>query len=284
MDFRIKKVNILFCKCFLLFILLFVSCKKVTRPLELSDLKFNQVDWYSMIYNDKEILAANQIDTMFLILDPNSEINSYSTSWYNGIPYQTDTVGYYVYDDNGRILETQLFTLFVPNDKYQYDSVGLLKEYRHESDYGDRQEISHRFVPDSLLLYQYRYYDLKPEFEIKFKFDKQGKILEEKGGWIKNSDYYSRTIYEYNHSGKPVYMQTKEYEGGKEVEGGCGYRNYFYTNDKLDSIYIVLSIIRGGIPDGKPMKLYYDERGLCYLKDSGYGRIINCVYKQRERN
>ena len=275
MDFRTKTVNILILQ--VLFIILFTSCKEAVPPLQLSDLKFNQIDWYSWIYNDKEALIANEIDTMFLIYDPISTINYYT--------FRRDTVGYYVYDNNGRLLEKQLFCMDIPNDKFQYDSVGLLKKYRHRSDFIDEQEIIHRFVPDSLLLYQYRCYDQKPKYEIQFKFDKQGKVLEEKGGWI-NSDYYYITVYEYNLSGKPIYMQIKEYDAGKEVEGGCGYRNYFYTNDKLDSIYNVLSIIRREYPNKQqiPIKLYYDERGLCYRQDDGNGLVVNCIYKQRERN
>jgi len=280
MDFRTKKVNILIVQIF--FILLFASCKEAIRPLQLSDLKFEQVDEYQLIYNDKEILSANKIDTMFMILDPNSGTESYSRSWYNGALHWTGTIGYYVYDKNGRILETQLFGWDYPSNKYQYDSVGLLKEYLHESDYRDRQKIRHRFVPDSLLLYQYRYYDLKsnPAYEILFKFDKRGNVLEEKAGWT-DEDFRHKTIYEYNQSGKLIYTQSARYENDKEEEDTHRYRHYFYTNDKLDSVYNVLPIYIN--PGKRLIKLYYDERGLCYRQDR-YGVITNCIYKQRERD
>jgi hypothetical protein len=178
-----------------------------------------------------------------------------------------------------------------PNNKYQYDSVGLLKEYQYISDYSDKRKINHRFVPDSLLLYQYHYYHYDPDilyyhytpdttfcFGIQFKFDKQGKVLEEKAGWS-DEIYYWRTIYKYNQAGQPVYLQTMRY-GGEEKEEEAGHQDYFYTDGKLDSIVSAWSIVYGG--GSEPTKLYYDERGLCYRQNRRGDIIINCIYKQRE--
>jgi hypothetical protein len=94
---------------YFIFIVLFLaSCKEKTRPLELSDLMLDKsllFDYSSGIYNEREALAVNRIDTMFLIYD--QSVPETYLSWRMG--RLTDTAGYYVYDDNGRILETQLF-------------------------------------------------------------------------------------------------------------------------------------------------------------------------------
>ncbi len=180
-DFYVTKFGKQFCGCFLFF-LLFVSCKEITRPLEVSDLKLNQTDLsYPWIYNNKEILAINKIDTMFLVVTPDSGRRQCSR-WINDVEYWTDTIGYYAYDEDGRLLERHIFCMF-SSDKFQYDSVGLLKGYQHSSDIGNKEKICHHFVSDSLLLYQHRYDysdSNKAYVSIQFKFDKQGKILEEK--------------------------------------------------------------------------------------------------------
>ena len=261
-------------------VLLFASC--TSRPLQLSDLEFEPVYDY-WVYNSKEALIANQIDTMFLIIDPNSEEKLNLISWNNDVPYRTDTFEYYVYNENGRVVEIQCFSAFYENDKFQYDSIGLWKEYRHFSDYKDRQIFSYRFVPESLLLYRYHYDYNKPDSVFaytQFKFDKQGKILEKKSGRSDSfeSDYYDKTIYKYNDLGQLLYVQTTMDVGSIEEEE-YGHQNYFYTEDKLDSVISQIAQKYGG--GAKPSKLYYDEQGLCYQVIKG-NRTINCIYKQRK--
>jgi hypothetical protein len=302
MDYRTERqiptLKIPFIGYFMFIILFLASCKETTRPLELSDLKFNPADWCVSVYNNKEVLIANRVDTMFLIYDQKSEIRG-----------EEDTAAYYVYDKNGRLLEMRdragwgrvawngASRFEWPDQKWdwgrifylKYDSIGLLIGYLDITDIAIREGMSYRFDPDSLLLYQCRHdiddchsvndfyhsdcFDLEsePYFCSQFKFDKQGKILEEISGYT--------TIYKYNKSGQPIYKLTMQ-NGAEEEKEEIVRRSYFYTGEKLDSVVHVLSEDYGG--KSEPMRLYYDERGLCYRQKCGNGAVINCVYKRRE--
>ena len=236
-------------------ILLFASC--TSRPLQLSDLKFVDNRW--LVHNPKEALIANRIDTMFLIID-------------------SDTLEYYVYDENGRILENTELLPWYTKYKFQYDSVGLLKaDWYYHAGYIEENKISYRFEPDSLLLYQYRYYEQDSDSELyffaQFKFDKQGKVLEQNG--YQKGRLVSKTIYEYNSLEQPIYIRAIHGSDSTAFEEKWNI-SYFYTNGKLDSV-----ISTWYYDDYKPKKMYYDERGLCYRLIAG-NRITNCVYKQRK--
>jgi hypothetical protein len=129
---------------------------------------------------------------------------------------------------------------------------------------------------DSLQFYDdYIKKNSKYYYGTQFKFDKQGKVLEKKGGWS-DEGYNHKTIYKYNSLGQPTYVQTVFHSDSTDI----GYRNYFYTNGKLDSVFSQMPIMYGGVID--PEKMYYDDRGLCYRQVRPRGDIINCIYKQRK--
>jgi hypothetical protein len=259
---------------FFLTVIVFFLVGCTSDPLQLSDLKFDSEDSYNLVYNTKEALIANRVDTMFLIYGQSAESGN-----------RSDTAEYYVYDSNGRVLERRQLCTLCSNIRYKYDSIGFLTERIYDTDYQEWNKMSYHFEPDSLLLHQY-YYDLKdpvadsltlePFFHTQISFDKKGLVLEEKSGWY-GEGYITKTVYKYNSSAQPISMKTTEhYSDSKEDE--YGHRDYFYTKGKLDSVVSRLAVRYGGLPE--PLKMYYDERGLCYrLIDNGH--IINCVYKLR---
>jgi len=238
-------------KIFFIFaVILFASCTQ--KPLQLSDLKFNALDDY-LVFNSKEALIANRVDTMFLI-------------------QEKDTIEFYVYDENGQIVEAQQICFMGSNNKYKYDSIGFLIEQIHDSDYYEALKMSYRFEPNSLMLYREYYGECRDstfsfygsDYTLQFKFDKQGKVLEKK-----RSDY--KTIYKYNQSEQLIEIQTFQ-----EDSIMYGYQNYFYSNNKLDSVVSCRLIV-----EVLPKTMYYDDRGLCY-RIIKYGVNTDCIYKQRK--
>jgi hypothetical protein len=272
-------------------IFLLASC--TSHPLQLSDLQLDHLErHYDLVYNPREALIYNRVDTMFLT---NDKINS--------MPPELKRP-YYIYDENGRPVDIYIGGGWGRAVYSKYDSVGLVTGHMWVSDIVWIEEMSYRFEPDSLLLYQYRrgrngHYrgyssvldfrnpdyptvDEEPIYYSQIRFDKQGKVLEEKQSSIDSIKYPTKSIttYKYNDSEQLVYIQEATHYPGGKVEEDIR-RHYYYTNGKLDSIITHLSEKYTGYTN-QSIKMYYDERGLCHRMVDEYGWVVNCVYKQRK--
>lgn len=240
-----------------------------SESLQISDLVFDDFDDdYSTAYNPQEALIKHQIDTMFLIAD---------TNFFN--QKSNETLWIYTYNENGKISETEHFGLGWTHNIYTYDSLLFLQGMQSFSDIILNYSMNYQFASDSLILHQYMF-DIGHDKSSKLyrynqlKFDKQGRILNKT--YTQNNKTEYEITYKYNESGKIIYSETKSND-----QTIFGYREYFYTNNKLDSIISTPWAMDGN----DKIKLYYDERELCSHIISTTIRgdmMLNCVYKDRK--
>ena len=202
-----------------------VGCKQ-TLTIKLADLKFADID--------KEHLAANKIDTTFLI-SKNEVLNL----------GESDTFGYRTYDKNGNLLIERIREFGGHFVEYEYDSIGFVKYKNFSTDFSAKFKPTYKFLADSLLLYQF--WTGNDTDTCVFKFDNVGKVVE--AIEYANDDHgkgrHYKTVYEYNTSGQILkktvnLLVSQERQQRYELEYGTGLTtqnitDYFYSDNKLDS-------------------------------------------------
>jgi hypothetical protein len=141
----------------LFFLLLsLASCTRST-PLRMEEL--------SILGREGELLAKNSIDTVFLLI--HNKIHGFQKG---------DTVGLIVYD-RGRVICDR--SRWSNASYFEYDTLGFLDKFtQQEWDVFLDYEVSYRFVPDTLALYQ----DFKSEYGFGnycnlYRFDSERRLL-----------------------------------------------------------------------------------------------------------
>ena len=182
--------------------LLLSGCRQ-TPKLKLTDLKFGDVE--------KEQLAANRVDSVFLI--------SKNRIFYGG---WSDTIGYRTYDKRGNLLTDYEQSYWSRKRQYQYDSNDLVIYSKDMTDVKLEFQVRYKFLPDSLLLYRFRkellrhpsadsllFADLLIADTCKFKFDAIGNVVKSTESYMGEKE--NETSYEYNLSGQLLKEISTEY-------------------------------------------------------------------------
>ncbi len=239
---------------FLSFYLLpFIFGCKQKSLLEIQDLKFVNIE--------KNAIVLNQIDTTYLISD--FKLYGYG---------KTDTFGYNVYNKRGNLItEWRYGFMGPPMSTYLYDSNDLVVHKEYSTDYWLRFDVTYKFIPDSLLLYQY-WSDGAPVSC--FWFNEKGLLIRSKdnihGGWA--SEIISTFEYDDGNNlvrkvEKPNYRRVEELELRKNYfeRGISSYdiTEYFYNGQKLDSV-ITKYYIEDNPQNNYTSKTYFNESGLRY--------------------
>ena len=118
--------------CFGLTILM-ASCRR--DQLKLADLRWGD--------NYRDQIAANHIDTAYLI--SKNKILKLGGS---------DTVGIMVFDSVGNTLYDKRREYWGSTTYYRYDSNHLVSYKNYVTDFEDDYDISYKFFPDSMVVYQ----------------------------------------------------------------------------------------------------------------------------------
>ncbi|MFI5219246.1 MAG: hypothetical protein ACHQNT_07125 [Bacteroidia bacterium] len=220
--------------------------------MKLTDLKFANIE--------KEHLAANYIDTVFLISE-NEVLNL----------GESDTFGYRTYDKKGNLLIEVIRKFWGHYLEYKYDSIDFVKYKDYNTDFSAKFNSTYMFLADSLLLYQF--WTGNDTDTCIFKFDKSGKVIESTEyanddhgrGWL------YKKIYGYNASGQLIkktvsllinqeYQERFELEYGKSV-ATRNITDYFYAEKKLDST-VTAFYFPSHLNQNYKSISYYNNRGL----------------------
>lgn len=228
-----------------------IGCKQ-NQTIKLTDLKFADIN--------REYLAANNIDTTFLI-SSNHVLNL----------GESDTFGYRTYDKNGNLLIERIREFGGHLIEYEYDSIGFVKFKNFSTDFSAKFKPTYKFLTDSLLLYQF--WTGSDTDTCFFKFDITGKIVEaiEYANDDKGRGFHYKTVYEYSPSGKlfkksiNFLINTEEQKRYKLMFGkSISSQNityYYYTNNKIDST-ITMYYFPTDQNQNYNSKTYYNASGL----------------------
>ena len=230
-----------------------LGCKQ--KPLlEIQDLKFVNID--------KNAIVLNQIDTTYLISD--FKLYGYG---------RTDTFGYNVYDLRGNlIVEWRNNGGWGYNIDFSYDSNDLVIYKAYDTDFLRRFNITYKYIPDSLLLYQY-WSDGDPY--CLFYFNEKGILVNSlQFAYDDGNGSETRSVYNYDNSGKLIEKIDSGYDyriyemkfrrkiHGNEISS-FNSTKYFYTGQKPDSL-ITTYYIQDNPKNNYTSKTYFNESGLRY--------------------
>jgi hypothetical protein len=207
---------------FITILLVTAGCKQNPK-LNLSDLKFPDAE--------RDMLAANSIDTSYLI-SINRLLN-------NGI---SDTLGYYVFDKAGRMIYASFPNFFGYYITNKYDSLGFIKRKEYDTDFRLIFDVTYKFFPDSLRLYQYWSGDA--EDTCMFRFNTKGQLIESiESGHDQEIGNHFKTAYTYDQNEKLQkktidYIIPEKRKNDEEPDLIQTVVSIFHSGNKTDSTII----------------------------------------------
>jgi hypothetical protein len=175
-------------------------------------------------------------------------------------------VGHLCYDSLGRVIEND--TERSDRFRYGYDSLGILNF--KDCFYTDIRWLMHstcKFLPDSLILYQYWTLHSSLYYTSRFKFNSQGFLVEEFNDNRNNTGGITRTTlrsYEYDED-RLINMTERICRNSKVISESTT-QIYYNKSNILDStVFYINSDTTAGYSDSKgkyKMVTYYDSLGL----------------------
>jgi len=234
--------------------------------LKLSDLQFADFE--------KDSIAANNIDTTFLIFKSNTRQYKFN-----------DVLGYDVYDSSGRLKVNCKFLYERYIRCYDYDSNSLSIHKYYGAEFSDDNYMTYKFLPDIHILEQFR----KGDFEDTafYKFDAKGRIIKSLEQDERKKKKF--TIYEYNQLGQLArrtitFLVSKSWLMEEEIKGAyfpiTNITDFFYTGTHLDST--ITKYLNKSRPERNYFsRTYYDNRGL-KTKTIEFDKLI-IVYNHKIR-